>query len=187
VHLLIPPPFHPAIAALLLAVALAAAVFDIRSRRIPNALCLAGLAAGIAVNVFLSGWSGLGRAGAGCLVAFGVYFVLYLAHAMGAGDVKLMAALGSIAGLEDWLRITALTWMVGAVFALVLAAWRGRLRTTIWNVAYITQEWLSRRAPYMRREELDVRSEKALCMPHGVSIAVGTLLVVFLSLWQPAW
>ncbi len=161
--------------------ALTAAYFDIRYRRIPNALSLAGACAGLCVNIALYGRAGAVRAAAGLALAFAIYLLLYLAHAMGAGDVKLMAALGAIAGPADWLRITGLTWFAGAVFALALVAWRRRLLTTLWNVAFIAREWLSRRAPYLTREDLDVKSEKAVRLPHGISIAVGVLTAILLS------
>ncbi len=182
VHLLIPQPFSLPALVLLLAIAVVAAYFDIRYRRIPNALSLAGVVAGMFMNIFLDGWAGAARAAAGLALAFAIYLLLYLGHAMGAGDVKLMAALGAIAGPADWLRITGLTWFAGAVFALALVVWRRRLLTTLWNVAFIAREWLSRRAPYLTREDLDVKSEKALRLPHGVSIAVGVVAAILLSL-----
>lgn len=185
-RLLIPPPFAPVVLILLIAVAGIAAYFDIRYRRIPNALSAAGAVAGLAVNLYLSGWRGLALSAAGLALGFGVYLILYLAHAMGAGDVKLMAALGAIAGPAGWLRITALTWFAGAIFALLLAVFRRRLWTTLWNVAFIAREWLSHRAPYLTREDLDVQSEKAMRLPHGVSIAAGVMAAILLSLAAPS-
>ena len=71
--------------------------FDWRYRRIPNWLNILGVLAGIAMNTFLyQGLPGLGFALKGLFLAFAVYVVLYALHAMGAGDVKLMAAVGSM-------------------------------------------------------------------------------------------
>jgi len=75
-----------------------AAIFDIRYRRIPNWLVLAGINAGFVWNSSVSGWSGLGRAAEGLGLGFALYFPLYLIRARGAGDVKLLAAVGAIAG-----------------------------------------------------------------------------------------
>ena len=91
-------PLAPAISAALLVLAVLAAVWDLRTRRIPNWLVLGGLIAGFGLNGFLFGLEGLGIAGLGMLVGFGIYLVLHLLHAMGAGDVKLMAAVGSLVG-----------------------------------------------------------------------------------------
>src|SRR2546425_3492211 len=75
-----------------------AAIYDLRFRRIPNWLVLLGLVFGLGMNTYLFHWEGLRRAGLGLGLAFLVYFPLHLLRAMGAGDVKLMAAVGSIVG-----------------------------------------------------------------------------------------
>ena len=77
-----------------------AAIWDIRTRRIPNWLTLSGVVLGVALNTFLFEINGLWFSLKGLGVAFGVYFVLYLLRAMGAGDVKLMAAVGAAAGAD---------------------------------------------------------------------------------------
>src|SRR5437588_6626383 len=89
----------PPVAILMVLLVLTAAVFDIRSRRIPNWLTLSGIILGFALNALLAypfPLEGVKHAGLGMLFAFAVYFVLYLIHAMGAGDVKLMAAIGAL-------------------------------------------------------------------------------------------
>jgi prepilin peptidase CpaA len=160
---------------------LAAAAFDIRFRRIPNWLTASGVVAGIAVNAFLYPvLPGLLLALEGLGVGLGVYLVLYAIRAMGAGDAKLMAAVGALAGWQDWFGIFIVTAVIGGVMAVVFALSRGRLKTTFWNVGFILTEMTSGRAPYLKKEELDVRSPKAIGLPHGAVIAVGTL--VFLGL-----
>ena len=54
--------------------------------------------------------------------------MLYALRAMGAGDVKLMAAVGSMVGWEDWFGIFIITAIVGGVAALLLVLFRGRLK-----------------------------------------------------------
>jgi prepilin peptidase CpaA len=165
----------PAIKIVLVLLVITAAIFDIRFRRIPNWLVLVGLVLGFTVNIVLFGLAGLKTAALGMLLGFGVYLLLHLLHAMGAGDVKLMAAVGSMVGPGPWFGIFLLTAMIGGVFALILLVVKGRLRQGLWNVGYIFTELSHFRAPYMTREELDVKSSKALRLPHGVTIAVGTL------------
>lgn len=89
----------------LIALVLVAAAYDLRFRRIPNWLNLSGVIAGFGVNTFLSGGHGLRNASLGLLCALLVYVPLYLIRGMGAGDVKLMAAVGAIAGPGHWLGI----------------------------------------------------------------------------------
>jgi prepilin peptidase CpaA len=174
---------NPPVAILLVLLVLTAAVFDIRSRRIPNWLTLSGIVLGFALNALLAypfPLDGVKHAGLGMLFAFAVYFVLYLIHAMGAGDVKLMAAIGAIlASPSNWFRLFIVVALIGGIFALVLLLAKGRLRKTFWNVAFLMNELGHARAPFMTREELDVKSPKAVTLPHGFTIAVGCL--VFLA------
>lgn len=183
---LIPPPLHPLLQFLLIVLVLPAAWFDFRSRRIPNWLCVTGFAAGLSANLAIAGWSGLRSALLGFAVAFGLYFVLYLLHAMGAGDVKLMGAVGAIAGLPVWLGIFAATSIFGMIAAICLALVKGRLGSTLWNVMYLLRELLSFRAPWMRHEHLDVKNPATLRLPHGVSIAAGTAAILLLAWWKAA-
>ena len=171
----------PGAEALLLLVVLGAAVYDVRYRRIPNWLSMSGVLAGIILNAFLyPGWPGLKLSLQGLAMGFGVYFALYALHAMGAGDVKLMAAVGSIVGWRDWFGTFLITAIIGGAMALILVASKGRVKKTLWNVSFILSEMKSGRPAYMGKEELDVRSPKALGLPHGAVIAVGT--VFFLAL-----
>jgi prepilin peptidase CpaA len=167
----------PGVEAVLLALVLAAAIYDVRYRRIPNWLTVAGVLAGLGLNGFLDG----GRSGLflssllGLGIAFVVYFVLYALRAMGAGDVKLMAAVGAIVGWPDWLGIFIITAIIGGIMAAILVVARGRVKKTFWNVGFILSELKRGRPAYMRREELDVKSPQALGLAHGAVIAVGTV------------
>src|SRR6516164_846048 len=166
----------PGTEALLLIVVLGAAVFDVRYRRIPNWLNVFGMLAGIAMNSFLyQGLPGLGFALKGLFLAFTVYVVLYALHAMGAGDVKLMAAVGAIVGWENWFGIFIITAVIGGILSLILVLLRGRLRKTLFNVGFILSEMKSGRPAYLKNEELDVKSKKALGLPHGAVIALGSI------------
>jgi len=167
----------PGVEAVLLTLVLGAAVYDVRYRRIPNWLTVAGVLVGLALNAFLDqGRSGLLVSSLlGLAIALVVYFVLYALRAMGAGDVKLMAAVGAIVGWPDWFGIFIITAILGGIMALILVAARGRVKKTFWNVGFILNEMKGGRPAYMRREELDVKSPKALGLPHGAVIAVGTL------------
>ena len=64
--------------------------------------------------------------------------------------------------------------------ALILVVTHGRVKKTMWNLSFIVSEMKSLRPAYLAKEELDVRSPKALGLPHGAVIAVST--VFFLAL-----
>jgi prepilin peptidase CpaA len=172
----------PGTEALLLAIVLGAAVYDVRYRRIPNWLTVTGVLAGIGLNTFLyQGLPGLVFSLKGLGLAFVVYVALYALHAMGAGDVKLMAAVGAIVGWENWFGIFLVTAVIGGIMSLILVASRGRVKRTLFNVGFILNEMKSGRPAYLANEELDVKSEKAMRLPHGATIAVGTLFFLALS------
>jgi prepilin peptidase CpaA len=169
-----PPPSLSGTGQILLGIlVLIAAVYDIRFRRIPNWLVLAGLVAGFAWNVYSAGWSGLSTAVEGLGTGFILYFPLYLLRARGAGDVKLLAAVGAITGPGNCLWIFLLTAVLGGVIALVLVLFHGRARRTFFNVGWIVQDLLHFRAPYRSSDELDVTTTKGMRLPHGLMIAVG--------------
>ena len=166
----------------LLVLVLCAAFFDARTRRIPNWLTVSGVLAGLALNTFLyPGMSGFWFALKGLGLAFGVYLALHLLRAMGAGDVKLMAAVGSITGAGNWFAIFLLTAVAGGILAILVSIVKGRLGKTLFNVGFILSEMKSLRPAYLKNEELDVKSDKGVRMPHGVVIAVGTLIFLALS------
>jgi len=178
---------RPGVQVVLLALVLAAAVFDMRYRRIPNWLTAGGAGLGLSLNAFLSRspspphWVLLKASLIGFGVAFGIYFVLYALRAMGGGDVKLMAAVGAVVGWPNWFGIFLVTSILGAIMAILLSLIRGRLAKTLFNVGFILSEMKSGRPAYLGKEELDVRSPKAMSLPHGAVIAIGTLFNLALA------
>ena len=164
---------------LVIALVIIAGVYDIRWRRIPNWLTLAGLMSGIALNTFLFEWAGLKATLLGVGFAVIIYFPLYLLRGMGAGDVKLMMAIGAIAGPGAWFAIFLMTGILGGVIAMAVLLFRGRLKKTLWNVGFLLHRVTHLQAPYAN-PELDVRSGQGLRLPHGAVIAVGT--VAFLAI-----
>ena len=177
--LTLPP---PGVEIVLIVLLLAAAVYDVRYRRIPNWISVSGAAIGLALNSFLyGGVAGLIFSLKGLALGFVVYFALYVLHAMGAGDVKLLGAVGALVGWRNWFAIFLVTAIVGGVLALLVMVLRGRVKKTLWNVGYIFSEMGHGRPAYISREELDVKSPKSMGLPHGAVIAVGTIFFLALS------
>jgi prepilin peptidase CpaA len=172
----------PAIVVVLLAVVFTAAIFDLRSSRIPNWISVTGALLGFGLNAFLadSAW-GAWFALKGFLLGFGVNLVLYILHARGAGDVKLMAAIGALVGPGNWFAIFVITALLGGIMALILVVAKGRLKHTLFNVGYILSEMKRGRAAHLGREELDVKSDKASRLPAGAVIAVGCIFYLAVS------
>jgi prepilin peptidase CpaA len=177
-------PVPPAVAIALLIMLAVAAYFDVRYRRIPNWLSLAGLLLALVLHAILDPvWPGLRFSLAGFGLAFGIYIALYAVRAMGAGDVKIMAAAGAMLGWNDWLGLFIVTAILGGAAAIVLVISKRRLKKTLWNVGFVLTEMKSGRPAYLGNEELDVRSDKALGLPHGAVIAVSAAVFVVL-VWK---
>ena len=174
-----------AVQVLIALVVIFAAITDIRTRKVPNWLTFSGLIVAIALNTFLFELAGLWFSLKGLGLAFGLYFVLYLLRAMGAGDVKLMAFLGAAAGWRQ-LGILFLTAILGGIVGVLLVLTRGRLRKTFANIASIFSSLGLGQAPYKDNPELDVRSSQGLRLPHAVMIACGALgFLVVAAIWAP--
>lgn len=170
--------------AVLVVIVVTAAIFDLRYRKIPNWLVLVGLVLGFGLNTFLFEVAGLAASAKGMGLALLIYFPLYLLRAMGAGDAKLMAAVGSIVGWGNWLAIFVATAVIGGVLGVIVLLFAGRIRKTFWNMGWILNEILHFRAPYHSSQELDVRSAQGMRMPHGVAIALGSIaFLVARAVW----
>jgi len=167
----------------LLALLVGAAIYDVRYRRIPNWLTVTGVLVGMLIN-FLIGppEGGLIFALKGLAAGFFVYIVFYAIRAMGAGDVKLMAAVGALAGAERWFGIFFATALVGGAMAVTAILARRRTKKTLWNVAFILSELGQGRPAYAGNEELDVRSPRSFGLPHGAVIAISTVFYLAFSL-----
>ena len=159
--------------AILVAVALAATVTDLRSRQIPNWLTLGGVVAAFAARSILFGWPGLLEAVQGLALGLAVYGTLFALRVMGGGDVKLMMALGAVAGPANWLAIFFITSLVGGPIALMTVLLRGRLGKTLRNVWAILLQLARLRPPYEADPELDVAHPASVGLPHGAVIALG--------------
>lgn len=104
---------------------------DIFFKRIPNWLTLPSMLVALATHTFSSGWQGLFASLSGIGLGIGLLIALYLAGGMGAGDVKLMGAVGGFLGPKGLILAALLTGIAGGIYALALLVARGVLRTTL--------------------------------------------------------
>jgi prepilin peptidase CpaA len=147
--------------AVVLAVGLPAIWIDTRTHRIPNALVGATLLMGGAVQVATHGTAGIGMVLAGTAVGLLFFLPLYVAGAMGAGDVKLMAALGALVGPQTAVISVAFTLVAGSVLALAAVGWR---------------RWSALAAP-----RGEVNSALASRIPYAGAIVTGTLAATLIA------
>ena len=109
------------VAVVVLAITLIASDTDFRSRRIPNALTLPALLAAFVAHALMGGWPSVQQTLLGALVAGGLLLPGWLMGWMGAGDVKLMAAVGAWLAWPQSLTATLVSLIAGGVFALAVA------------------------------------------------------------------
>ncbi|HEY5624300.1 MAG TPA: A24 family peptidase, partial [Gammaproteobacteria bacterium] len=106
-------------ASLILMIFLAAAVAtDVHSRRIPNSLVTIMLLSGLSLHAAYLGWSGILTALTGVVVGFAILIPFYAFRALGAGDVKLLAASGAFLGGWGVAIAGAATLIVGGLLGI---------------------------------------------------------------------
>ncbi|MGH8570106.1 MAG: A24 family peptidase [Gammaproteobacteria bacterium] len=120
--LLLSPLFQGQIAVMLVL----AGYLDTRYHRIPNGVTLGGAVAGLVLQSYFGGFEALGSGLLGLAAGFALFIPFYVRGAMGAGDVKLMAAVGAFLGPSATLLAAALTLIVGGFMAVaILLRYRG--------------------------------------------------------------
>jgi prepilin peptidase CpaA len=124
----------PAVA-VLIAATVTAAVIDVRTRRVPNVLTMSLALVGLTMALVGIGRVGVMASVAGCLVGLAVMLPGHLLGATGGGDVKLLAAAGTLLGPGATFRAFVATAIAGGVIALVVALRRRRLAATLAGTA----------------------------------------------------
>jgi prepilin peptidase CpaA len=156
--------------------AIIGAVGDVRSNRIPNWLTYGGLALALALRAAWGGWRSLEQGLLGILLGGGIFFVLFLVHGMGAGDAKLMAAVGAWVGLQGTLRVLIATALAGGVLAVVYMVFYKRVGSTFRNVGVLLRFHLT--SGVRPHPELNLQGPATIRLPYGLAIAMGTLYLL---------
>lgn len=159
---------NPAFAALAAGV-LVATVVDIRTRRIPNELT--ATMAGIGVGLAATGVSGVSVWASMAGFALGLLLMMpgHALGATGAGDVKLMAAVGAIVGPGLVVSAFLFTAIAGGILAILVALRRRRLAATVARTRRLIQ------APNDAKQEIRAASASSR-FAYGPAIAVGSVL-----------
>lgn len=159
--------------------ALAAGWLDWRSRRIPNWLTLPAFLLGIAANTIYAGSAGaiasLEGAGLGLLILFPFVVI----RAMGAGDWKLVGAMGAFLGPRPLLVVLVAALIVAGVMALAMVIYKRRLGETLRNIGRLLFAFASGR-PGDPAISLD--NPQAAKVPFGVAFALAAILYVAAAL-----
>jgi prepilin peptidase CpaA len=145
---------------------------DVRYRRIPNVLVLTALIAGLAINIFFGGVHGLVTCLLGFAIAFVPMLLLHIFGAMGAGDVKLFGAVGTILGASLMPTTLVLVVMLGGVLAIYSTLRAGTMFSTLHGVFRIFVGIL----PGWEMPRFAMAPDRRHTIPYGVAIMIGSLL-----------
>jgi prepilin peptidase CpaA len=99
-------------------------------------------------------------------------FMLHVFGAMGAGDVKLFAAIGSVIGAQLVLPTFVVVVLTGGVLALVSILRSGVFGTTMHRVLQILVGLL----PGWQMPKFTVPADRSHTIPYGVAITIGTII-----------
>jgi len=150
-----------------------AVVSDLLRHRISNMLILLGLALGLASQMYSGGVSGLGDSLLGLLICFALFLPMYALGGMAAGDVKLMAMVGSFLPFHYAIWAALFSLIAGGVCGFLIVLVRGQLFKTLGRY------WLSLRAQAYLAPTSDEVAGKPF--PYSIAILLGTLNTVH---WQ---
>lgn len=159
---------------LTIAIAVYAGWQDWRTRRIPNSLTVPAFCMGLGVNSIASGWHGLftGLEGAG--LALGLLLPLVLMRALGAGDWKLMGAMGAFLGARDLFHVLVASVYVSALMAIFIMIRAKRVKVTLRNLAVLVHGFL--RFGLRMHPQISLDNPDSLKLPFGVAVAIGTAI-----------
>ena len=159
---------------LLIPLAVVIAYYDVRYRRIPNAFVLAAFSGGVLMNAILGGLQGVYSSITGCAFAFFLMFMLHIFGAMGAGDVKLFAAIGAVTGAQLVVPTFIVVVLTGGLLAVVSIIRAGILMTTMQRVLQIFVGML----PGWQMPKFTVPLDRKHTIPYGVAITMGSIISI---------
>ena len=158
---------------LVLAIAL---IYDLMFHRIPNWLTATGLITGIVLHSYFQGVAGLLTSLGGAAIGLTLFLPFYIKRAMGAGDVKFMAAVSACMGLPLSLHAVCASLIMGSIFGFLYYAVFGGFRdflprfTQMAKTLTATGQFI-----YLAPAPGDAGKRK---FPYSTAICSGTLIVM---------
>lgn len=162
-----------------LVLGLLASTWDIRTRRVPNALTLGAAAIALIFHLITGGLAGAGSALAGWVVGCALFLPFFALGGMGAGDVKLLAAIGAWVGPALAFWSWAFASIAGGVLAIAVALLSGYLKKALINVWGLLCFW--RVAGVRPLDEMTLSAPGSPRIAYALPIAIGSLLALWLK------
>lgn len=157
-----------------------AGLSDWRTRRIPNWLTVSGAVVGVAVNSLTRGWTGAKASLLGLGLGLAVLLPFVIVRSLGAGDWKLIGALGAFLGPRNLITVLYVTLLIAGLMALILIIWKGRVRQTLGNIGRMLAAVFHFHLP---GPELSLDNPEALKVPFGVAVAIAVILFTAGRMW----
>lgn len=151
-------------------------VFDLLTRRVPNWITFPAMVLGLAAQIWFGGLEGGLQSLLGILAGFAIFFPVYALGYMGAGDVKLMMAVGAFGGWLFCLRSALAAVVIGGGFAFFDILLRGRFLVVFRNTYSFLRALM---VPGLVAEPLKLDKERKFTF--GICIALGTAAVIWLQ------
>lgn len=155
---------------------------DYRTRRIPNWLTVSGFFVGIVANSILGGWHGALHSLEGAGLALGLLLPVVLLRGLGAGDWKLMGAIGALTGWQAMLFVLIGAIFISALMGIVQMIATRRVKMTLRNLLTLGKG-LATFGLRADLAEISLDNPTLLKVPFGVGVAVATVLSFALAHW----
>ena len=161
-----------------LVIAALAVGFDVRTRRIPNVLTFGAAAAAVVFALVVGSVQGTMMTVFAWLLGAALFFPMFALGGMGAGDVKLLAALAAWMGPADAVYLAIFASMAGGVIAVAVAVLSGYTRQALSNIWLMLMHW--RLVGPKPVPGLTLQDGRAPRLAYAIPIAVGALC----TLWR---
>ena len=156
-----------------------ACVTDLRARRIPNVLTFSAAAGAVLFHLVTGGWQAAGWSIVGLFVGALLFLPMFALRGMGAGDVKLLAAVGAWLGPGQVAVVALATSLAGGVMAVVVALAYGYLRKALTNIYLLLAHWRVMGVSPLPAITLEQASGPRLA--YAFPIAIGTVVTLCLK------
>lgn len=154
-----------------------AAVWDLRTHRVPNWLVFPFMLTGIVVSAITRGWTGLGSSILGIIAGAAVLGLFFILGGMGMGDVKLLASVGAWIGPRQVGVAFIFMGLAGGVMALAWAIRRRSVQKSLDGAADLIFGF--RKRGLRPHSTLTLANPNAQKMPYAPAIAAGVILSFF--------